>query len=1120
MRKSVTLSIMLLILLSACSQKNKNPNSTDIVTAAIPSSTSTAVPSETPTPNPGKIVSATGLRFDFKGLPQELTSDWERLYIDYANGILRPGGEIGEIRDDKLYIENQGAYSGMNVFYVGERRSSDILLNLDSIALDHPADTILFCRYSTAGWYQFTVSEEKSILWRVTFQGADWFTDEIMTGTGFSTGMESHHFSLSCDTSHLVLSVDGMDLLSAEDDVLPEGSFGFGVGTQAIPGNKKTFDNVVITYLSFPPTPTITATATLTATPRPTLLPTASPTLRPTHIPTTELLLYESDFEENDESLANWHSFAYSSLTEILSDTGFKAASDGRNFKFTALETNQRIFSIYDVDLGTDDVDITLTADVPRSDNHFMIGSICRYSEAGWYQFMVEPLSVWSIRLARLDENGQTKFYTLSEGKYYFDRHGINQLRVECMGDRLSFYANGSLLVSLHDQTFSSGKIGMTAWSLDQTARVVNVEKLIIQRAEWQDTAADVPAPTPVSAEIVYQSEFQQPKSELKDWFLMLAYPFAHYVHQFDSLTDFTAVSVQRDNIMYWEGTQEQYFINDVAPKTGDYEIQTIMANNYLESGLVCRYTQDGWYEVRRIPFPNSFTMHLIRMERGHDGILRYTYLGAAEIPYPQVNAKLSLKCATNQISVALNDRVIIYAEDERWSTGKFGFVGRGTFSLVPQSLFSKFTVLDSKPLAPGETISNESFEDPISSVWNWHSNWGDYFRNEIKEGALQVNLIREGNVRLTFSGAGGGRMSSEGFIAGIFSDSGVQARDIELNVDIEIPSNISGENLTFTCHSIYSMGQKLTIRPDTQTWFMTNTQQELNAGNMPEFLPGVNHISLQCIGREMIFSLNGVEVARGEDPSYDSYLGGNLEINIWSPQTDKDMPYKIDAIEIKIPENAKSFATIDPVTDWKPVYQSIPGEEIYHTDFSFKEFGRLTGGNSGSFPESRWSTLIGMVTYPGDFPLMPPGIRLRGEAYTVFDQDLGNLPVKISADAIFTDSNKAVGSMSLICRKNTLGMYVFSIDADGHWAISKKFLPYDNRALETYVLLEGEVEELRPGINKLTAICDKENLEFQINGKVLGSIQDTTFIEGKAGVGAGINSDIQFQNFSIVRLK
>lgn len=1069
-----------------------------------------------------------GLVFNFDalgGVPQ----GWKVFYAPFEANSKTPEVIKAQAEAGHFSIVNEGTLSGAYALYTGAGPSANVQISLDVIPDQGTAmGVFLVCRHSESGWYQFRVSNGGSDIQYVRPDGEKYTTLILVEGPGVFLDDGTHRLSAICAGNQLTLLADGREIVVKGADFLSNGSFGFGVESFDQPPSRKAFDNVIVepvTVAAAGPskdvgTPSVQQAAQVTNTPAPTLqsMPTATPvpTLRPTLIPAANRTLYSTKFELADESLASWRNFAYSPTSKTILTTDVTVKPGGGFYTFFAGEKSQRIFSIYDVDLVTNDVDISMTADVPHGNVQFAAGMVCRYSEAGWYQFMAEPKNIWSVRMARKDETGQVHFYKLSEGTYYFDRHyEPNALRAECSGDRLTFYANGAKLVSLHDGTFPSGKAGVTGWSIDQTGPVAKVRDFSIRRAEPRESLAEGPAPTPPVEGIYFSSRFENPNELTASWFDFLVYPFAKWIHQVDPILDLKQQTIQRNKVDWWD-PQEIYFINDFDPGTGDVEIKTEMANNTIESGLICRYSQDGWYEVRRISIPKPFTFELIRMRRGQDGLIQYVYLGTYNAHTPLPGQALALKCAGNQISVVLNGKTVLYAEDDTWTHGRFGLVGRGSASLRPASVFTSIRVEKAVPLGPGEVIFNETFDDPAAALWNWYTDRNDRYKMEIKDGGLQVSLFGPPYDPISLAGGWWNRLASEGFVAGNFSDAGIDIHDVELSLDATFPAGDTADIL-LSCHRMYNFAHTFRINPLRGHWAIANPQGELANADFGALKPGQNHFAIRCIGQKLSLIANGKTVSEVEDPSYDPRLGGEVEIAFedFNARGKDAQPMIIDNIEVKIPEQARIYGSrSDPST---PIYDAQPGQEIYTTEFSLAEMGFLVGGNSGAFPDSRWSSLTGTILYPIWYN--PPGVYLSNSATFVYRPDVSDTAVEINAEGNFTDAKKT-GSMTLICRQSQLGEYEFAVQPDGAWAIYRKILPFDNVKEMRFPLLQGKSADVKPDHNQMTAVCDEKNLTFRVNGVELGNVQDETYPEGKVGIGTGGDASVIFTSFSLKRAK
>jgi hypothetical protein len=99
-----------------------------------------------------------------------------------------------------------------------------------------------------------------------------------------------------------------------------------------------------------------------------------------------------------------------------------------------------------------------------------LFGLICRLVDEDNYYFLVIGSDgyfgigkSWYGELSFIDANVDTYYSDfINQGRTN------NNIRAECVGDQLSLYANGTLLVTVQDATFSEGGVGLVAGTNEQ----------------------------------------------------------------------------------------------------------------------------------------------------------------------------------------------------------------------------------------------------------------------------------------------------------------------------------------------------------------------------------------------------------------------------------------------------------------------------------------------------------------------------------------------------------------------------------------------------------------------------------------------------------------------------
>jgi hypothetical protein len=121
------------------------------------------------------------------------------------------------------------------------------------------------------------------------------------------------------------------------------------------------------------------------------------------------------------------------------------------------------------------DVSLTLSAE-NRGRNNNNISLVCRMSEDGntWYEFSVASNGLWYLYAydnggyQTIDNGGTT---AINQGKDF------NEYRMECVGNEITMYINGTEVKTVEDTTYSftEGRVGFNISSLNVLPVTVNM---------------------------------------------------------------------------------------------------------------------------------------------------------------------------------------------------------------------------------------------------------------------------------------------------------------------------------------------------------------------------------------------------------------------------------------------------------------------------------------------------------------------------------------------------------------------------------------------------------------------------------------------------------------------
>jgi hypothetical protein len=125
--------------------------------------------------------------------------------------------------------------------------------------------------------------------------------------------------------------------------------------------------------------------------------------------------------------------------------------------------TDQPIGYLYRY-MGIDLTDVNLEVNALKLDGESdaSIGLICRLKGNSFYAFLFFPES-FSVAIYKYDRNGWDELSSrvLSQGTKINPSDTANRLRAECVGDKLTLFINKQPILTVWDDEFLSGDVGM-----------------------------------------------------------------------------------------------------------------------------------------------------------------------------------------------------------------------------------------------------------------------------------------------------------------------------------------------------------------------------------------------------------------------------------------------------------------------------------------------------------------------------------------------------------------------------------------------------------------------------------------------------------------------------------
>lgn len=243
---------------------------------------------------------------------------------------------------------------------------------------------------------------------------------------------------------------------------------------------------------TLPPPPTATVippTATPTEVP-PTataLPPTATPTtLPPTATPTPGpgSVIYAASFEQ----LAGWSEFSIPESSRFT----FEAQNDRLHAEVDAVGLTA--YLVYDTDLGQANVRIDAEVETIAGPNRNNISLVCRYTEAGWYEFSMYSGGLWEIW--KYADNGGYISIASGGSTAINMQKATNHLTAVCEETKLTFYINDVEVGTAVDRQFTEGQVGVSVSTFDISGVVVEFDDFTVTLPDPANPPGLAVAPT------------------------------------------------------------------------------------------------------------------------------------------------------------------------------------------------------------------------------------------------------------------------------------------------------------------------------------------------------------------------------------------------------------------------------------------------------------------------------------------------------------------------------------------------------------------------------------------------------------------------------------------------
>lgn len=202
-------------------------------------------------------------------------------------------------------------------------------------------------------------------------------------------------------------------------------------------------------------------------TPLPTFTPQPTFTPRPTYTPTPANpgLITDLDYHTDFTIHQGWSDFR-------INDSSISHPSYTVNFENGRarinVDTSYTYVYLVQEDLWYRDgervyVEVTIQTNEGAFNNN--LGVVCRYSDNGWYEFLVRANGYWDFYT--FDQENGYKQLDMGGSMNINMQHKENTVGLLCDRDTFTLYINGHKTKTIRDTTFNSGGVGINVGTLE-----------------------------------------------------------------------------------------------------------------------------------------------------------------------------------------------------------------------------------------------------------------------------------------------------------------------------------------------------------------------------------------------------------------------------------------------------------------------------------------------------------------------------------------------------------------------------------------------------------------------------------------------------------------------------
>ncbi len=178
-------------------------------------------------------------------------------------------------------------------------------------------------------------------------------------------------------------------------------------------------------------------------------------------------ILYQDDFSDSN---SGW---------PAVSDADKSASYSGGQYVIQAITAKQDVWAHPGQNFG--DVSITVDATKSNGPDNNDFGLVCRFQDDNNFYFFV--VSSDGFQAIGKYVNGDFSYLTADKMQPTTAMNAgttLNKLRADCVGSTLTLYANGQMLSTATDTSFSTGDVGLLVGTFDDPNVSISFDNFVV----------------------------------------------------------------------------------------------------------------------------------------------------------------------------------------------------------------------------------------------------------------------------------------------------------------------------------------------------------------------------------------------------------------------------------------------------------------------------------------------------------------------------------------------------------------------------------------------------------------------------------------------------------------